>query len=548
MSHLSRRQVLAAAGAASLGLAGCSSGGSTKTDNLSGNRDAAMDKFGVGDQFKATAPVNFPIMLLSSATYPYKADWMFWSELQKRTNVTLTPTVVPGSDYNQKRDVMVSSGQAPMIIPKTYHPDEEKYIAGGAILPVSDYFDLMPNFQDKVKKWNMQPDLDQLRETDGKLYLLPGLHQDVWIDYSLAVRTDVLQKLNLQVPQTWDDVTNVLRAMKPMANPYPFSDRWSKSSNIPNPGANALVATLGTSHNVYSGWNYQHAYWDANKGMFTYTGASDPYKQVVQYLAGLVSEKLLDPESFTQTDDQARQKFALGKSFMISCNAQTLANEQKKDMAKIPGATVMKIPIPIGPAGQTKLGVRTENGIMISKKARDSKNFVAMMQFIDWLWYSDAGMLFAKWGIQGTTYTGSVDDGSFKLDPNVAWAALNPGAPKNLQVDYGFFNGVFAYGGSTALLNSQFNAEEKQFQQVENSRKALPLPPPHPLSADQREQATLWETNLHDYVNQQTVRFILGQRPLSEWDAYVNELKGKNMNQYMDMVNKAYQDYKKSHG
>ena len=39
---------------------------------------------------------------------------------------------------------------------------------------------------------------------------------------------------------------------------------------------------------------------------------------------------------------------------------------------------------------------------MISKKARDSKNFVAMMQFIDWLWYSDAGQEFAKWGVEGT--------------------------------------------------------------------------------------------------------------------------------------------------
>jgi putative aldouronate transport system substrate-binding protein len=185
---------------------------------------------------------------------------------------------------------------------------------------------------------------------------------------------------------------------------------------------------------------------------------------------------------------------------------------------------------------------------MISKKARDSKNFVAMMQFIDWLWYSDAGMMFAKWGIEGTTYTGSVDDGSFKLAPDVTWAGLNPTGKKNLQVDYGFSNGVFAYGGSTKLLDSQFPDDEKQFQQQMADRKPFPLPPPHPLSADQREQATLWEAGLLDHVNQNTVKFALGKRPLSDFDAFVNELKAKNMTQYMDMVNKAYQDYKKNHG
>jgi putative aldouronate transport system substrate-binding protein len=547
MSHLSRRQVLAAAGAAGLSLAGCSSG-STKSGDLSDNRSGAMEKFGVGDQFKAAKPLNFSIALLSNANYPYKADWLFWSELQKRTNVTFTPTVIPGSDYNQKRSIMLSSGRAPFIIPKTYPPSQDQYIAGGAILPVSDYFDLMPNFQDKVRKWNLQGDLDQLRSVDGKIYLLPGLHEEKWVEYSITMRTDILQKLKLPIPQTWDELTNALRAMKPLAGPYPLSDRWSHFAGTPNPGADALVGTLGSAYGVKAGASFNSVTWDATKGMFVYTGACEQYKQIIQYLANLVSEKLMDPESFTQTDDQARQKFAQGKSFVISSNAQTLQNEQKQDMAKIPGATVIRIPVPIGPTGVTTPSGRTENGMMISAKAREGKNFVAMMQFIDWLWYSDEGQLFTKWGVEGVTYTGNIDDSSFKLSPTVTFGGLNAGAPKHLQVDYGFFNGVFSYGGKTALLNTQFPPEEKQVQRVMNARKVRPLDPPHPLSAEQREQASLWETGLHDHVNQQTVRFILGQRPLSEWDAYVTELKGKNMQQYIDMINKAYQDHKKSLG
>ena len=31
--------------------------------------------------------------------------------------------------------MVVSAGDAPMIIPKTYHPQEEAFIAGGAIIP-----------------------------------------------------------------------------------------------------------------------------------------------------------------------------------------------------------------------------------------------------------------------------------------------------------------------------------------------------------------------------------------------------------------------------
>jgi putative aldouronate transport system substrate-binding protein len=554
MPRITRRQLLAAAcGAAALALTGCGDGDDSSGKSLDGKKAGAMDKYGVGDQFKATSPLTFSIMMLSNPAYPYKADWPFFTELTKRTDVKFDATVAPLSDYNQKTSVAVGAGNAPMIIPKTYHPAEEAFIAGGAIIPVSDHVDLMPNFQDKVKKWNLQSNLDGISQQDGKYYILPGLHEQPWVDYSLAVRTDVLDQLNLQVPQTWDDFHNVLKAMKqahPAADVYPLSDRWSSSTaGASGPGANAFLQSVAMGYGTYAGWSYQHAYWDTNAQKFVYTGAMDQYRQVVEYVATLVREKLMDPESFTQSDDIARQKFANGKSFVISTNASELVNSNRKDLAKIPGAAVVKIPVPIGPVGPVVPGeTRLENGIMISKKALNSKNFVAMMQFIDWLWYSDAGQMFAKWGIQGQTYTGSVEDGTFKLAPDVDWAGLNPSAKKKLNVDYGFFNGVFAYGGSTKMLNSQFTDEEKKFQEAMNQRKVTPAPPPHPFTAEEREQITLWETGLRDHVNQETLKFILGRRPLSEWNQYVGELKAKNSDKYIDLANQAYQRWKKAHG
>jgi len=524
-------------------VAGCSDDSESESGSLDGKRAGAMDGFKAGDQFKATEPLKFPIMLLSNQAYPYKADWPFWAELTKRTNVTLEPVAVPGSDYNQKRSVMVSAGNAPLLIPKTYHPDEEAFIAGGAVLPVSDYADLMPHYSDKVKRWNLQANLDTYVQEDGKYYLLPGVHEGVWQDYSLAMRSDILTKLSLPVPKTWDEVTTTLREMrKAYPDRYPLSDRWSTP---PRPGASSLVSIVGQGYGVRSGWSWNPAHWDAAAGKFAFTGATDQFRQMVQYLATLVSEKLIDPESFTQIDDEARRKFASGRSFVMSCNAQTLVKEARQDIAKIPGATVTKIPLPMGPMGASlPPDNRLENGLMISRKALENKNFVAMMQFVDWLWYSDAGQMFSRWGVEGETYTGKVEDASFKLDPKVKWSGLNPGAPKDLQVDYGYSNGVFAYGGSTAMLTSQFSEEEKKFQAEMGKREIRPVPPGHPLTIEEREQATLQEAALHDHVDQQTLKFILGQRPLSEWDAYLAELKGKSLNQYVDTLNKAYERFK----
>ncbi|MBM7085184.1 extracellular solute-binding protein [Micromonospora sp. MMS20-R2-29] len=545
MFHRTRRRVaIAAAGLLTLTLVGACSDDAPDAKDLDGNRAGAMADYGIDKQFTATEPLSFPILYNNHPNYPLKDDWLFWSELTKRTNVKLEPVAVPLSDYEQKRSLLIGAGDAPLIIPKTYHPAENAFVSSGAILPVSDYLDLMPNLKDKIAKWNLQPEFDTLRQSDGKFYLLPGLHEKPWAEYSIAMRTDILEQLNLQVPKTWDELYTVLKAMKARyPDTYPYSDRWSK----PNPGGE-LLSIVGAAHGIRTGWSWNPATWDPAAKKFVYTGATEQYKQVIVYLNKLVAEKLLDPESFTQTDDQARQKLANGKSFVIGSNAQTLVNDYRPDLAKtLPNAKLTKIPLPVGPAGEINPASRLENGVMISKKARDSKNFVAMMQFIDWLYYSDAGQEFAKWGVEGTTFSKDAA-GKYTLNPDVDMIGLNPKGSKHLQKDFGFGNGVFAYGGKLDLVQSFFSPEEMEFQKVMNARTPLPVDPPAPLTDEEREQASLWETPLKDHVVQNTLKFILGQRPLTEWDAYLGELKAKNADQYIGLVNKAHERFEKDNG
>lgn len=557
MNRISRRRMLAgsvgAVGAASgLMLTSCSGGGkgsapgAQNSKEVAQNTEGAMKNYTATTQFKATKPLTYSAMIMSNPGYPYKKDWLFWSALTDRTRVSFDPTVVPLSDYNQKVSVLINGGDAPALIPKTYPGGETQFVAGGAILPVSDYTHLMPNFTNHVKEWQMEPDLGSLRQDDGKFYLLPGMHQQVWVDYTLAMRTDVLKKLGISTPKTWDDVHSALKEMKTLLpHSYPLTGRFN---NPTGPGNNCLLNLVGQAYGTAAGWGYSNTYWDRDAKKFVATGAMDQYRQMLQYMNTLVKENLLDPQSFTNDEDQNVQSFVSGKSFAITTNAQNIANDYRPGIAHIPGATVSKIPVPIGPMGAVNQGSRLENGMMVSSKAAKSKDFVAMMQFIDWLWYSHDGKIFAKWGIKGKTYTGSVDDGTFKLAPDVDWGGLNPKGTKNLQTDFGFFNGVFAYGGSTKLLNTQFPPEELEFQHVMNQRPTLPLAPPAPLTTEEREQSSLWDTALTDYVNQESLKFILGKRPFSQWNQYVQELKAKNAQKYADLMNKAYQRYQEKHG
>ena len=322
----------------------------------------------------------------------------------------------------------------------------------------------------------------------------------------------------------------MLKAMK-AAYPdrYPFSDRWSKPTARrqpaqhprPRPTAPAAAGATSTPPGTPSAEQVRlHRRHRRSTSRCCSTSTS------------WSKEELLDPESFTQPDDAARQKFATGKSFVISANAQTLVNEYRPDLAKtIPGATIVQDPAADRAGRATvKPASRLENGIMISKKARDSKNFVAMMQFIDWLWYSDAGQEFAKWGVEGTTYTKDAA-GKLKLAPDVNVRRAQPRrhqAPaEGLRL---LQRRVRLRRQHRARCSRIFSAEEQEFQKVMNARKTLPrrpAAPAHRRGARAGDAVGDPAEGLRHPAD--ACKFILGQRPLTEWDAYVTELKGKNM-------------------
>lgn len=538
-------------------LVGCSSSNAPANSqgNAKGNSNAkggsgglpnngyAMDNYRAGMQFKAKKPFKLPIMILSNPAYPYKKNWLFWKALKKKTNVTVEPTVIPYSDYNKKRSLLINSGKAPAIIPKSYPGSMTQFLASGALLPINKYAKYMPNYMNHVKNWNAQSYIDTLKQVNGNYYILPGIHQvSPGDNYTLAFRADILKKNNIPVPQSWADVKKVLEKLKKIyPNKIPWSDRWQ---------FNATLSFAAPAFGTQAGWGLGDGIWyDKKQDKFVFAPATDNYKRLVTYFHSLVKEGLLDKASFTQNDDKAVQNFESGKSFFISTNPSTL-NIYRADMSKTLGKgnfSVEQTLPPAGPAGPIVGGGKLENGIVIMANAKNKPYFKAMLQFIDWLWYSHDGKVFSKWGVKGKTY--KVVNGKKVLNKNISMLGLNPGAPKQLQKDYGFYNGVFAYGGSTKYNQSMMDKQEVAWEnQLHKKRKFQKPAPPHPYTQAERQQASLLQTPLIDFVNTETLKFITGERPLSQWNQYVQQLKAKGMDQYVKIANQAYQNYKKKNG
>lgn len=512
----------------------------------SGSAEALDYTFGEGQTFHANEPVTYSMMFSDNEGYPYKADWRIWSAIKEKTNVSFDLTVTARAEYENQKALLVNSGDAPFIIPKTY--DESPFVAGGQIVPISDWVQYMPNYMKAVKDWGMDKDLQVKLQADGKYYVLPGLWESAGGGYSYIIRKDIFEKAGVDVSKegswTYEDFYEAMKKVKDYTGAkYVMSDRFKGDSTL-----NIAAVEYG----VTGGWGLSNGLtFDKDKQQFRFADTSDDFKAYVTYFNKLYKEGLLDPESFTQDDDTALAKFYKGDTYVINGNYQNLADMKAK--MQVPDADLYMIVQPGGPKGMLQIETsRLENGIMISENALKKlgkDKFIEMLRFVDWLWYSDEGQTLSLWGVEGETYTKDAD-GNIKLNPDISYNGLNPDAPKKLNVDYGFGGGVFAYGGSTKLKMSKMTDGEKDYNnRILTLRQPRDLPPPIMATPDESEELNLISKPLMDYVKTMTLKFITGQASVdADWDAYVAQAKASGSDRYTQMANDIFSKTKSKLG
>ena len=555
----------------SLAACGGSTGETTAESGSAATTEAAVSDedldYEYGDHFYSEEPVTYTMMFNDNPAYPMKDTWQtegIFKAIEEATNVHLELTIVDNANYTDKVSLAVSSGESPYIIPKIY--DEKAYVTGGGVVPVSDYVQYMPNYSAFVEEYSMQPDLETITQSDGKYYRLPGLKETCLQDYNLLIRKDIFDAAGYDVTTleddwTWEEFADVLKGVKAYMveqgmceeSDYIWSDMWCGQTSGYGQGGN-LLKLLGASYNVYSGWAITHNYglgFDAESDSFYSTSISDEFKQAYTVLQDLVSNKIIDPETWTQDDDTAMNKFYRGETAIISTNrAQYVAQEEGITEQLGEGNFELYIALtPVGTVDYQADNERLECGVMISSKALDElgeEDFIKMMRFVDWLWYSEEGQILTKWGIEGETYTVS-EDGTYSLTPAYYCGGLTIPQTSDDQVDMreelGYACGNYMYGGNTELLTSNFSDTWKDlYDRIGQYRSLRPLEPTVALDEDQREMANLWGTPLTDTINTWTNRFAMGQADIeADWDQYVSEVEAQNLQSIVDLYNETYQ-------
>ena len=589
MKKLKRVLCLLSASAMVLSMAACGGGGngggngggkgsdpveidtSVDTDNGDGTFYNSAAKYTYGTTFRSDEPVTYTMFFNDNDMYPLKDSWKtdgIFAEIEKRTNVKVDLTIVNNASYNDKISLGITSGTAPQIIPKVY--SETPYVTGGGIVAVSDYEQYMPNYSGMIKTYNLRADVDTLLQDDGKYYRLPGLKEVALQDYSLLIREDLFKAAGhdvraLEKDWTWDEFTDILIDVKNYmvsqgmcsASDYIWSDRWCGATSGYGQGG-SLLNLIACTYGIYSGWgitkNSAGLYFDFAADEYKLSATSDAYKDYMNVVQRLVSEGILDPETWTQDDDVADGKFYRGETALLTTN-RSQYTQQLNGLDSQLGAgnyEAYEIVIPKGSNNYQAEKERLEFGVCISASAeRDmsTDEFLKMMRFVDWLWYSEEGLMMTKWGVEGETYQTN-SDGSYSLLPDWYCGGLTiaqtSDSQKDMRLELGFAGGNYMYSGSQALLTSSFSEDLRDYyDRMAEYRETAPLDPVVAMNENDAEQTNLWATPLKDAINTWTLRFAMGQADVNaDWDTYVAEINAQNAQNVVDMYNKYYKDSK----
>ncbi|WP_248925966.1 extracellular solute-binding protein [Paenibacillus hamazuiensis] len=502
-----------------------------------GNEDAAVPapspKGGTpaSDQNQPSTAVSFPLKdpitikmfaQRSAANGPYK-DMLVFKEYEKMTNIKIEWQDVPNESFAEKKNLVFASNELPDAFYKAgIDPSESvKYGSSGILIPLEG---LIAKHAPNINKLMTQyPEIkSSITAPDGHIYSLPAiitlkaaLTQKNWINQAW------LKKLNLKAPQTTDELLTVLRVFRdndPNGNgqkdeiPMLESDLAALIGNFS--GSFGLVSQMGYNLNIENG---------KVRAWFT-----DPkYKEELMFLNQIYKEKLIDPNTLTQTYAQFLGKIASG-------NVGYFHNQANDPFAKFKDDFVGISPLkgPHGDQLQSASPIARDFGVFaITSK---NKHPEETMKWIDYF-YGDKGSIFFRYGIEGQTF-------AYKQDGKPEYTDQILGDPRGSGIAIGQFT-AWPGGGSPQWVN-EINSSAINRPAVEEAEKQIdPYLPKQIYGAPLLDEATskkldTLRQDIDSYVNTNSAKFITGALSFDKWDEFVATLKKMNL----DQVEKIYQD------
>ncbi|MBR2180496.1 MAG: extracellular solute-binding protein, partial [Oscillospiraceae bacterium] len=473
------------------------------------------------------------ITVASHASWPYEEDWKVWEYIKDSVGGTININAVPSTEFDTKFPlIMAAPDSLPDLIGFQGKPaGYTDFCEQGAFVPLDDNLEFLPDY---TAFWDGLPEEDQwMRDTrksvDGKIYYAPiyGMERSTNLRAWLY-REDVFKKHSLKVPETIDelyDVSKQLKALYPDA--YPLCMRSGMSN----------LNVIGSS------WKpgfYYNVYYDFENEKWSYGATEDTMFEMIQFLSKMVSEGLIPADFCTINSSTWEELVSTDRGFIMpeyQVRIDFFNSIARKNNPEYTLAAMMP------PKAENGLGVNMVNKYNFDPTGYsvcntfDKERIANAFRYLNWF-YSDEGAELISWGKEGETYK--------TVDGKRKYIVEGEGEGEGVQTLYGFKTIGTYLRVDPESVDEGISAEQAATTDfiLEHTYPELNPTLYLELSAKESQEIADYNTSISTYVQENIQKFIIGQKPLSEWDNFRSELLNLPVEELLSIYEAAYQRVK----
>ncbi|MCM3628279.1 extracellular solute-binding protein [Paenibacillus glycanilyticus] len=482
--------------------------------------------------------------------------------LEQKFNVSFDWKTIPYEGAKEKRQISLANGHYPNAYILTSYIDQFsqadviRYGKEGIFYPLNDLIDqYAPHIKEAFER---EPELRALNTApDGNIYGL-GAYSDCFhcsYPYKLWMNDKWVKKLGLDLPQTTEQLREVLRAFKngdPNGNG--LQDEVPLSGSTEEFGVRVLPYLM-------NGFVYDddRTYLNVAEGNISLAAAKPEWREGLKYVKSLYDEGLIDIGAFTQNADaflklgenEEAQILGAGTAMHPAIFVNTGSGNKR-------GSDYVPVPPLQGP--HASYAVFYPSGIMpgakfvITDKASPEAR-IALIRIADYL-YTPEGQANAEVGKEGIDWR-KPEQGEKALDPHIpAQFASIPQkegeAPRNTRWSgMGHFYMPKSYRNSWVQdldIYSTNGYERRLFQATKlyegkEPKEYFPMWSVW-IDADNADEASILQSNIKNEIDQSAMQFITGQLDLDkDWTSYVERLKTLGSDRYVGIMQQAYDSW-----
>ena len=472
--------------------------------------------------------------------------------LEEQTNIEINDIQIPPGEIDAKYQVMLATGDLPDI----FNPgastltkaDLDAFGDKGLFVNILDYAHLIPGY---VKLMEEVEPLANMVTKDGKKYGFASYNADpIPFSLTLAYREDLWEKMDLP-RDTWEDLYEAFKMLKaefPDSYPVNAWQTGDRSVLLFMAGAN-----FNTDESIY--FNHTNREWQ-------YGPLDAEYEYFMEYFSRLWAEGLLHPDTFTMSYDQWSQSLANHESFFTwwwSASGNWFSPVTQFDLPDYgPGKewtfSALRIPSLVegGPRARSRNTMPYGNYRYVKLISSQSEHIPEIMAFMDFMTV-EKNSYSIFFGPPGEYW--DIVDGKYRwLTPEIK----TPYNPEGTLADHEWF--LQKFGVRTSLANvpivgidnprmqanmtiesdpdyTQFEVEARQYV-ADGSTPQRPEPITN-FTAEQADREAQLKTALDTYAQEQSILFITGKRPLSEFAAFQDEIRNLGAEELVELYKTA---------